>query len=353
MKSEKIIELEDLLKREYENLSDLEQKIRDSEKEIRELHDSSLWSDSESSGTFFLCILGSIVGVVVWYFDGWNVISFPLIVLCGGITFLGLMSVIFISIGSGKHNSNLKKIENEMKKVKSKIESLKDEIGKNKEDVLNNLKLTFIQNLDSNEDNTIDVIQQDNEFMKILKSNQKIILDMEKSENRDFIKKFVKISNFLIDKEGELQSIFQRINDVTTLEQFDTFKSNLLSQIHFYNILRLNSLQMISSFIDDDRINFYLIYEKFDKLGVWNSNFENQFLFKIDLMNSNIERLIIEIKEMSDTVNSSLNDLTSIIEDNTFSLSDKLKEIGSKLDVSNLLSSINTYQNYKTNKRLG
>jgi len=188
--------------------------------------------------------------------------------------------------------------------------------------------------------------------MKILKSNQKMILEMEKSENRDFTKQFVKLSNFLIDKEKNLQSVFQRISDIDMLEQFDTFKSNLIEQIQFYNVLRLNSLQMISSFVDDDRITFYMIYEKFDKLGVWNTNFENQFLFKMDMLNSNIGRLISEISEMSDSINHSINELISITEENTSSLSKKLSQIGSKLDTSNMLNIINTYQNYKTNKRL-
>ena len=109
---------------------------------------------------------------------------------------------------------------------------------------------------------------------------------------------------------------------------------------------------MLSSFVDDDRITFYVIYEKFDKLGVWNTNFENQLLSKIDLLNSNINRLISEFNNMSDSIDNSISELISITEENTSSLSNKLGEIGSKLDTSNILNTINTYQNYKTNKRL-
>ena len=109
---------------------------------------------------------------------------------------------------------------------------------------------------------------------------------------------------------------------------------------------------MISSFIDDDRITFYMIYEKFDKLGVWNTNFENQFLFKMDVLNSNITSLVQEVRDMGDLINYSINELISITEENTSSLHNKLGDIGSKLDVSNLLNTVNTYQNYKTNQRL-
>ena len=175
---------------------------------------------------------------------------------------------------------------------------------------------------------------------------------MEKSEGKDYTKQFVKLSNFLVEKEKNLQSIFKRISDIKEYENFEGFKSNLIDQIQFYNILRLNSLQMISSFIDDDRITFYMIYEKLDKLGVWNTNFENQFLIKMDLLNSNINRLISEIKDMSQSINSSISELIFITQENTDSVTNKLKEIGSKLDTSNLLNTINTYQNYKTNQRL-
>ena len=109
---------------------------------------------------------------------------------------------------------------------------------------------------------------------------------------------------------------------------------------------------MLSSFLDDDRITFYEIYEKFDMLGVWNTNFENQLLSKIDLLNSNIDTLILELSDMSYSIDNSISELISITDKNTSSLSKKLGKIGSKLDANNILNTINTYQNYKTNKRL-
>ena len=232
------------------------------------------------------------------------------------------------------------------------LEILEQEINLEELKYLTNLVQNIKSHLDSDNDNTIDIIQHDNEFMKILKSNQKVVLEFEKSENRDFTKQFVKLSSFLVEKESNLQKIYLRVSDINQLEFFENFKENLLNQIHFYNVLRINSLQMLSSFVDDDRITFYIIYEKFDKLGVWNTNFENQLLFKIDLLNSNINSLISEFNNMSDSINNSISELISITEENTSSLSKKLGEIGSKLDTSNILNTINTYQNYKTNKRL-
>lgn len=251
-----------------------------------------------------------------------------------------------------ENKKKIRELETKIERLIDNLEIISSSVSLEENEFLKLLIGTTQSYFDSDGDNTIDIIQHDNEFMKILKSNQKMILEMEKSENRDFTKQFVKLSNFLVDKEKNLQSVFQRISDIDKLERFDIFKSSLIEQIQFYNVLRLNSLQMISSFVNDDRITFYVIYEKFDKLGVWNTNFESQFLFKMDLLNSNIESLISEIRDMSDSINKSIDELISITEETNYSLSNQLESIGSKLDTNNMLNTINTYQNYKTNKRL-
>ena len=283
-------------------------------------------------------------------FGDWGVISFPLSCICGPLALFGF-------IGEFNLKKNIKKCEmdytnlmTEIQNQKVIVENINKKLSKNKDNKLELLINDFIKELDSDSNNTIDVIQHDNEFMKILKLKQKIIVKMDKSENRDFTKQFIKLSNFLIEKEKNLQRIFERIPEIDKLEKFDEFKLYLYEQIQFYNLLRINSLQMISSIIDDDRLTFFTIHENFDKLGVWNTNFENQFLSKMDILNSNIERLISEIIIMGSSINQSIDKLITITHENTSSLSDKLSEVGSKLDVSNMLSTINTYQNYKINK---
>ena len=251
-----------------------------------------------------------------------------------------------------KKTNEISSKELKLKKVIEEIEEVERVLLNNRNEILLNSILKLRNELDTDGDNTIDVIQHDNEFMKILKSNQKVILEMEKSENRDFTKQFVKLSNFLVEKEKNLQKVFRRIRDINELKSFEQFRKQLYQQIHFYNILRMNSLQMISSFVEDDRITFYVIYEKFDKLGVWNTNFENQFLFKMDVLNSKMERLISEISNMSYSINTSIGELISITRENTSSVSKQLEKIGSRLDTSNLLNTINTYHTYKTYKLL-
>ena len=345
MKKNKIKELQ-------KELIEANQILDDKEKRLRKINSirTEEW-DAEIIFKIFFGYIGLIIGIV-FAFDGTWEISFPLILVCGFIVALHIGATINDRKVIKKKTLDLSTIRKEVQGQKIIIENIEQKLKQYKDNKLESLIIDFTKELDLNSDNTIDVIQHENEFYNLLKYNQSIILEMEKSENRDFTKQFVKLSNFLVEKEKNLQSIFKRISDIKEYENFEGFKSNLIDQIQFYNILRLNSLQMISSFIDDDRITFYMIYEKLDKLGVWNTNFENQFLFKMDLLNSNINRLISEIKDMSQSINSSISELIFITQENTSSVTNKLKQIGSKLDTSNLLNTINIYQNYKTNQKL-
>tara|TARA_B100000989_G_C19493544_1_gene450918 strand:+ start:439 stop:1524 length:1086 start_codon:yes stop_codon:yes gene_type:complete len=354
MKENIISDLNADLKKEKDILVDMELRFGGLNNKINKLKKESVWEDEEQWFPLIMCTLGGIIGIFIVYLEGgfgdWGVISFPLSCICGPFALFGFIGEFINKKDIKKCEMDYSNLKTEIQNQKVIVENIDNKLSKNKDNKLELLINDFIKELDSDSNNTIDVIQHDNEFMKILKLKQKIIVKMDKSENEDFTKQFIKLSNFLIEKEKNLQRIFKRIPDIDKLEKFDEFKFHLYEQIQFYNLLRINSLQMISSLIDDDRLTFFTIHENFDKLGVWNTNFENQFLSKMDILNSNIERLISEINIMGSSINQSIDKLITITHENTSSLSDKLSEVGSKLDVSNMLSTINTYQNYKINK---
>ena len=332
-------------------INKIEEKIEELEYVVGEMYrktETSIlkkWSIGKYITISIISLFGISGGILLIYGEsfvlGILILGTSVFYLVGGLSHQLLINKTIEKYNHRKENTT-KRIS-ELKKLKSEL------LDKQNENLLNSIR-EFKSELDSDNDNNIDIIQHDNEFKKILKSNQELILEYEKSENRDFTKQFVKLSNFLIEKEKSLQKIFSRIEEIKEKTYFDNFKPNLIEQIQFYNVLRLNSLQMISSFVEDDRITFYIIYERLDKLGIWNTNFENQFLSKIDLLNSNIDLLTFEIRDMSDLINHSINELISITEENTLLLSEKLKGIDSKLDLSNILNTINIYKNYKTNK---
>ena len=101
-------------------------------------------------------------------------------------------------------------------------------------------------------------------------------------------------------------------------------------------------------------VTFYEIYESFDKLNVFNSNWENEVSEKltnigdklVDLMFAiyNMEQNIVkEFKNLSYITNESFENLHQ-------SLNGKLVEINSSINTNNLLSGIQAYQLYKINK---
>ena len=59
-----------------------------------------------------------------------------------------------------------------------------------------------------------------------------------------------------------------------------------------------------------------------------------------------------EIRSMGNQISDSIGELNYITEEANKQLTNQLSAIASTLTVGNLISVINTYQNYKTNRRL-
>ena len=111
------------------------------------------------------------------------------------------------------------------------------------------------------------------------------------------------------------------------------------------------------SLIEDDQITFYEIYERFDKINIFNSNWENEISDKLSVLNneiselnSNIKGLMNEISEIGYMIVSSIQDLSYVTEESTNRLNNRLEEINSSIKANNLLTLINTYQTYEINK---
>lgn len=208
----------------------------------------------------------------------------------------------------------------------------------------------YIQKFDKDDNGIIDIIETNDEFQKLLKKHQKTIISRGKEYNQNYTHQVIKVGNYLDDKRKNLQLIFDHIKRVEEQNQLEIFSEILENEIHSYNLLLLNSLNLIVSLIDDDQMTFYLIYEKLDKLNIFNSNWENEVLKRLSNINSNIKGLMYEIRDMGDRITSSIDNLSYITEESTKILDFRLKEIDSSIKTNNLLTLINTYQMYKINK---
>ena len=122
------------------------------------------------------------------------------------------------------------------------------------------------------------------------------------------------------------------------------------NEIHSYNLILFNSLNMITSIVNDDMITFFEIYERFDMLNIFDSKHEKDLSNKLTTIGNNIIDLIYTMESIGENISNELSDLKYVTEESTRVLEEQLTSINSSIDTNNLLTTIQTYQMYKVNK---
>jgi hypothetical protein len=152
----------------------------------------------------------------------------------------------------------------------------------------------FIKEFDSDKDGIIDFNQGGDDFMNLLKKHQKTIIQVDQNH----ITKLIQISNYLKTKRGNIQTQFEKIKKSRNSKQLNEFTGILKNQIDTFNLLNYNSLIMIISLVEGDLITFNEIYLTFDKLNIFNSNWENQVSDKLNNIDSKLDEVIYSINKM-------------------------------------------------------
>ena len=202
-----------------------------------------------------------------------------------------------------------------------------------------------LSELDKDGNGVVDVVEG-NDFNMLLKKHQKSIVEVD----RTYVQQFVKVSSYLKLKKGNIQSIFNSIKDTPNQEVLNEYVEILKDDIHSYNLILFNSLNMIVSLVEDDMITFYEIHEMFDTLNMFDSKHEKDVSQKLTNIGDGLEGLMYEIRDMGNQISDSIGELSYVTEQSNEQLSNQLSEINSTMKVGNLISTINTYQNYKNNK---
>ena len=239
-------------------------------------------------------------------------------------------------------------LEEEKKEEEKKLKELKEGAEKGKKK-LKKLKQQFIKEFDKDSNNKIDIIEDKDELYLLLTKHQKLIIERGKEFNENYIQQFTKVSNYLKDKRNNLQLIFETIIKEESLGYFLYYTDILKEDIHSYNLILFNSLNLIVSLIENDQLTFYNIYEKFDKLNIYNSNWENEMSKKLSNIEIGIHSIMKQIGAMSDNIINAIDDLSYATEQSNNQLDKRLKEINSSVKTNNLLTMINTYQSYRVN----
>ncbi len=208
-------------------------------------------------------------------------------------------------------------------------------------------KKNLLSEYDKDNTGMIDLVEN-NLFKKMLNQYQKEIIRIDKN----YIHKFVKLSNFLLIKSQNLQNVFNELQKIENDKEFNSFVEIFKNSIQTYNVLTLHSICMINSIVDEDLITFYEIYELFDSLKIFESNFEKQLSNQLSNINTSLIEVINSINDFESNLINSLDSLSYDLKDMSNKIEGKLKSIDSSLKFNNLLSLINTYQLHEVKKSI-
>ena len=155
-------------------------------------------------------------------------------------------------------------------------------------------------------------------------------------------------------KKSNTQKIFESIKDTKNDAELNELMHLLNNQIHTYELLVFHSISMVTSLVDSELIIFYEIYECFDQLGVFNSNWENEVSNKLSDIGEGLRDLMYSIYHMENKIVRSIDNLTYVTQESfsrlNHSVNNQLSSIDSSIKFNNLLSSIQAYQMYKINQ---
>lgn len=232
-------------------------------------------------------------------------------------------------------------IEKEIEKYENEIE--KNEVKSKKEIILNKFP--------KNEKNEPTIIEIDS-FFKLIETNEQII----KNIDLNYLQKFIRLSNHLNQKRKWLIDVITKINEIEKYDEFEEYIEILEDENNVLNQLLVYSINMLVSLVENKMILFFIIFEKFEQLGIFQSKWENDIKEQLSEINSNLIEMINSIHQMESNLRYELdklgNDIDSSIVNLKKEVNNQLMNIDSSLKYNNLLTTINTYQTFKINKRI-
>jgi hypothetical protein len=111
------------------------------------------------------------------------------------------------------------------------------------------------------------------------------------------------------------------------------------------------AIVMVLFFINDKKIQFFEIYESFEKMGVFDSTWNKNVLNKLKKIEIGISSLSNELSKLNDNFYKVL-ESTKTINENLKAIQIDAKNIKSSIDTSNLIQTITAYQVYQIKKRI-
>lgn len=242
------------------------------------------------------------------------------------------------------------KVEIDVQLLKSINRVFDDIISKYTQEVkeIQNYNNEKVNEYDVDNNGVVDILETGDDFMKLVEKKQPEIIKIDQS----MIHKFIRLNNFLELYRTEISSLFDSIRNEldSEIDRQDYLK--LMEQwVNEYKELLLHSLSMLVSLTDGQNlVTYYKIYEVFDKMNVFNSNWENELSSKLDSIDNRLKNMIESNNRISQQIRSLTYITQSSFENLGNNISKELKSIDSSIKFNNLLNTVQTYQMYKINK---
>ena len=251
---------------------------------------------------------------------------------------------------------------------KNKLISKLKKVIKNNE-VFNNLKVdelisikTFIDDgkIKLDDDKILVFLKIDDFIKKIVRETDTeinyIINDFNLQRDTDLINNHFfnlnKSTNFsdgvdvsVVNASFILPNLIKKIDfyNINGNKLFSALEEKIIT-IKYYNSL---SFLMLNYLLEDEKLKFFDYYNLFEKLGVFDSTWQNKIYNKL----SSIDNNLYQINENLKILNDNIKDVAIEIDELKENINSKLSDIKSSSDFNNIISSIQLYQLYKINKQ--
>lgn len=205
--------------------------------------------------------------------------------------------------------------------------------------------------------------------------------------DKKYIQEFLKLHKYLTNQKDLLYQSIGLLKLQKDISTTDLMIDVINNQIGSYNLVYLNSVTLIVCLCENELVIFYELYETFDDLGVFKTNYQNEVLESLIRIGSNIDKLnnnivyklkLIEhqlqnisnglydlkstmqqniqaIHKLEDSIVSSFKSIETTIGSNfdrlSQNISSHLIKIESGIAYNNLITTVSAYQSYKINRQ--
>ena len=211
------------------------------------------------------------------------------------------------------------------KAFKSKLEDYNKQILIIREDdQLKEKRKNKLFEIKKENENKIAELKKQFNLVEVDHFEQKLIFNQSRIEEK-YIQNLVSLGFYLNSKRNSIKKQYDLIISFNSTQDeilylnnknypdnkisIKEVVSNLNDQNMYLNSLTILSNQMLEALLNNDFISFYKIFNVFERLGVFNKEWENQLLKTMSNINDNLFGVMEEIRTLESSISSSLYEL--------------------------------------------